>query len=140
MPVPAEYQQATKQFTDFLVDVRDNAGLWSTHAAYTMTQGVLLAFRRRVSTQEALDFANLLPVGLRALFVLDWKIDAEMVPFESREKMTDEVKSLRANHNFSPDSAISDVAMALRRHVDPRALDEYLAKLSDCGRDFWKTE
>ena len=77
MPVPAEYERASAQFYDYLVDVRDTAGLWSTHVAYTMTQGVFQVFRRRLSTKEAIAFANILPICLRALFVSDWDINEE---------------------------------------------------------------
>ncbi len=44
VPVPAEYERASAQFYAYLVDARDNAGLWSTHVAFTMTQGVLQTF------------------------------------------------------------------------------------------------
>lgn len=52
--------------------------------------------------------------------------------------MTREVQSLRAAHNFAPDTAIRDVAVALRKHVDESRLDGVLAALSDAARDFWK--
>jgi len=137
MPVPAEYERASAQFYDYLVDARDTAGLWSTHTAYTMTQGVLQAFRRRLSTQEAIAFANVLPICLRALLVSDWDTEEERRPFESRETMTAEVQSLRAEHNFSPDTAIRDVSHALRRHVDEEAFDSLLAQLPEGAADFW---
>lgn len=137
MPVPAEYQRARDDFYAFLADAREEAGLWSTHVAYTMTQSVFQVFRRRVSTEQALAFANILPVGLRALFVADWDVNERKKPFESIEAMTEEVKALRPNHNFSPDTAIRDVAAALRRHVDERALDRVLAGCPDGAGAFW---
>ena len=129
MPVPLEYKRASEKFTDYLVDARDTAGLWSTHVTYTMTQSVFQVFRRRLSTQDAIDFANVLPVCLRALFVTDWDIDEKKRPFESRQIMTREVKSLREKHNFSTETAIRDVAEALRRHVDKEAFDKVLEQL-----------
>ncbi len=138
MPVPAEYERASARFYDFLVDARDLAGLWSTHASYTMTQGVLQVFRRRITARQAIDFANILPIGLRALFVTDWDIDEERKPFGSREEMTEEVRRLREAHNFSPDTAISDVAKALRRQVDDVALDALLARCPEGATDFWR--
>lgn len=137
MPVPAEYQRATDDFYAFLVDARDEAGLWSTHVTYTMVQGVFQVFRRRLSTEQALAFANILPVGLRALFVADWDIREPKKPFEQPEKMTQEVKALRPAHNFSTETAIRDVAAALRRHVDEKALDRVLANLPEGARAFW---
>lgn len=137
MPVPAGYQRATAEFYDYLVDARDTADLWSTHVTYTMTQGVFQVFRRRLSTQDAIAFANILPICLRALFVTDWNVDEEKKLFESREIMTREVKLLRENHNFATETAISDVAKALRRNVDEKAFDKLLAQLPEGAVEFW---
>ena len=137
MPVPAEYERASAQFYEYLVDARDTAGLWSTHVTYTMTQGVFQVFRRRLSTKDAIAFANVLPICLRALFVTDWDTDEERKPFTDREAMTAEVKLLREEHNFSTDTAIRDVARALRRHVDGEVFDALLAQLPDGAVEFW---
>lgn len=137
MPVPAEYERASAQFYAFLVDARDEADLWSTHVAYTMTQGVFQVFRRRLSTAEAIEFANLLPIGLRALFVTDWNVDEPRLDFGDREALTAEVRALRPDHNFSPDEAIRCVAKALRRRVDAEAFDALLARLPPGAVDFW---
>lgn len=56
MPVPAEYQRATDDFYKLLTDARDSAGLTTTNQAYTMVQGVLQAFRRRLEVNEAIRF------------------------------------------------------------------------------------
>ena len=138
MPVPAEYERASDRFYEYLIDARDTAGLWSTHVTYTMTQGVFQTFRRRLSTQEAIAFANVLPVCLKALFVTDWDIDEPRKPFEAHEAMTKEVRLLRSEHNFSTDTAIRDVAIALRRHVDEAAFDRLLAQLPSGAVEFWK--
>ncbi|MBE9100289.1 DUF2267 domain-containing protein [Vacuolonema iberomarrocanum] len=137
MPVPADYQRASDQFYQYLVDARDIAGLWSTHVTYTMTQAVFQVFRRRLSTKDAIAFANVLPICLRALFVTDWDPDEPIKPFDSFEAMAEEVKSLRSEHNFSTETAIRDVARALRRHVDEEAFDRLLAKLPEGAMEFW---
>ncbi|MGV2831751.1 DUF2267 domain-containing protein [Myxosarcina sp. GI1(2024)] len=138
MPVPLEYERASDRFYDYLVDARDTAGLWSTHVTYTMTQGVFQTFRRRLSTEDAIAFANVLPICLRSLFITDWNTDEPIAPFEEREVMMQEVKSLRSEHNFSTDTAIRDVASALRRHVDESAFDRLLDKLPVGAVEFWK--
>lgn len=140
MPVPAEYERASAKFYDYLVDARDTAELWSTHVTYTMTQGVFQVFRRRLSTNDAIAFANVLPICLRALFVTDWDINEEKKPFVSREEMTREVKSLRKEHNFSTETAIRDVSKALRRHVDEEAFDNLLSQLPEGAAEFWEHE
>lgn len=138
MTTPPEYRRASQDFEDFLTDARDAAMLQTTHQAYTMAQGVLLAFRRRLDVRQALAFADVLPPVLRAIFVADWDIDAPPLPFGDRAAMTREVQALRPDHNVSPDSAIRDVALALRRRVDPAALDRVLATLPPGAADFWR--
>lgn len=140
MPVPAEYERASDQFYKYLVDARDTAGLWSTHVTYTMTQGVFQVFRRRISTKDAIAFANVLPVCLRALFVTDWDLEEPRREFESIDEMNREVKKLREAHNFSTDNAIGHVAKALRRHVDEESLDRLLDSFPGGAKEFWETE
>ena len=110
MPVPSEYARASDHFYSLLVDARDAAGLGSTHQAYTMLQGVLQVFRRRLDVGDAVRFASVLPPLVRALFVADWDVDEPRRKFGSRVGMTEEVRSLRAAHNFAPGTAIRDVA------------------------------
>lgn len=137
MPVPIEYKTASRDFVEFLTDVRKEAGLWSTHAAYTMVQGVFQTFRRRISVEEAIAFANVLPCGLRALFVADWDPGEPRRPFTTRREMNDEVRALRAKHNFATDTAISDVARVLWARVDEAGLRSVLAGLPDGCAQFW---
>lgn len=137
MPVPVEYARASVQFYDYLVDVRDIGGLWSTHVAYTMTQSVFQVFRRRLSTNDALAFANILPICLRALFVTDWDTSEETKIFADRDIMNQEVKLLRTEHNFSPETAIQQVA-PLRKHVDESVFDQLLSQLPAGAVNFWQ--
>lgn len=103
-----------------------------------MTQGLLQTVSRRLSTRESIAFANMLPICLRALFVTDWDPDEERRTFEGCETMALEVKALRAGHNFSTETAIRDVAGALRRHVDEESFDEFLSQLPEDAMKFWK--
>lgn len=138
MPVPSEYQRATDHFYKFLLDARDTSKLGSTHQTYTMVQGVLQTFRRRLSIKDAIIFAGVLPPLLRAIFVSDWDIDEPWRPFEDRTVMTKEVQALRGDHNFAPDTAIKDVAGALRRNIDEAEFDRVLAGLPEGSMEFWK--
>lgn len=138
MTIPAEYQRASVEFERFMVDARDLAGLATTNMAYNMVVGVLHVFRRRLSVQEALRFAGVLPAVLRAIFVSDWDTEQPQLAFGDRASMTGEVKQLRQAHNFSPETAIHDVALALRRHVDPQELDRVLASLPPQAQAYWR--
>lgn len=138
MTMPMEYRQAAADFDRFILDVREIAGLQTTDQAYTMVQAVLQTFRRRLEIAEALLFANVLPPVLRALFVADWDLEEPMVPFSGRRAMTLEVRELRGDHDASPDSAIADVAAALRRNVDEAKLDRVLGRLPQGAGDFWR--
>ena len=138
MPVPREYQRATDEFQAFLASARDAAALGSTHQAYTMTQGVLQTFRRRLELADAVRFASVLPGLVRALFVAEWDPAEPRRPFEDRAAMTREAQRLRPDHNLAPDSCIRDVARALRRHLpDEAAFERVLATLPPGARDFW---
>lgn len=138
MPVPSEYQRATDDFYKLLIDARDVAGLTTTNQAYTMVQGVFQTFRRRLQLAQAIQFLTALPVGARALFVADWDVDEPKRPFEDRAVMTKEVQALRPEHNFAPETAIRDVARALRRNVEETAFERVLCMLPDAAREFWR--
>jgi uncharacterized protein (DUF2267 family) len=138
MPVPTEYQRATDDFYKLLTDARDSAGLTTTNQSYTMVQAVLQVFRRRVEVNEAIQFLSVLPVGVRALFVADWDVNEPKRPFEDRAAMTMEVRELRAEHNFAPETAIHDVATALRRNLDEPAFNRVLATLPHGAAEFWQ--
>src|SRR4051812_46969652 len=129
MPVPMEYRLASQTFERFLAEVAEETGLGTRNQAFTTTEGVLQCFRRRLNVSDAIAFAQVLPAMLRALFVQDW--DSTSKPAETWDvgAMTAELKALRVNHNFSPDSAIKDVARTVRRYVDADAFDRCLEKL-----------
>lgn len=137
MPVPMDYRLASQDFDRFLAEVAEQTGLATRNQAYTTTQGVLLCFRRRLSLSEAITFAQVLPAMLRALFVMDWDPQEPRVACWDRDVMTAEVKRLRVDHNFSPDTAIENVARVLRGHVDPAAFARCLATLPPEAGPFW---
>jgi uncharacterized protein (DUF2267 family) len=138
MPMPNEYQRVGEDFDAFLLAVVDATGLATRNQAYTTTEGVLHAFRRRLAMRDALRFANVLPPVIRAIFIADWSLNEPILPFATRETMTLEVKQLRRDHNFSPDTAIRDVAKALRRSVDEKKFDAMLATLPQGAKAFWE--
>ncbi len=138
MPVPPEYERASTQFYDFLHAAKENADLQTTNQAYTMTQGVLRAFRRRLTFQQAILFANELPLLLRALFVTDWDLEEKQLPFAEVETMTKEVQALRADHNWSPPNSIAAVAKALERYVYPDSFAATLERLPPGAKEFWR--
>lgn len=138
MPIPMEIQYASRDFEAFLADAQAEAGLPTRNPTYTMVQGVLLVFRRRLTPRQALAFADVLPPVLRAIFVEGWDVDRPPVPFAPRDALAREVQDLRRDHNFAPDTAIGDVARALRRHVDAGAIDRVLARLPPEAAAFWE--
>lgn len=137
MPYPREYQRASDDFAAFLEDLRHASMYASPHQAYTTVQAVFQAFRRRVSLGDGIRFAAALPAGLRALFVADWDPEEPRRPFETRERMTDEMRQLRAGHNFVENDSIAVVAVAVWRHADPERLAPVLAAMPREAREFW---
>ncbi|TCT06795.1 DUF2267 domain-containing protein [Aquabacter spiritensis] len=138
MPIPLELQHASEDFERFLADARDTSGLATRNQTYTMVEGVLHTFRRRLTPAEAIDFAQVLPPVLRAIFVADWDITSAPVPFCDRAGLTREVKGLRRHHNFAPETCIADVSAALRRATDGAALDAVLDRVGPAAAEFWR--
>jgi uncharacterized protein (DUF2267 family) len=58
--------------------------------------------------------------------------------FRDRAVMAKEAQSLRLLYNFAPETAIHDVAIALRRNLDETALDRILATLPQGAMQFWQ--
>ncbi|MBK1686546.1 DUF2267 domain-containing protein [Rubrivivax gelatinosus] len=137
MPPPFEYQNPTLQFERFLVAARDHAGLATTNMAWNMVVGVLHTFRDHLTLEQAVDFAQVLPPVVRALFTEDWDPRRSPTPFGSRAELLAEVRAVRREHNFSPDHAIEAVARALREQIDPSAFQRALAALPPPARDYW---
>ena len=135
--IPAQYMSAREDFERFLYAARDESGLVSINQTYTMVEGVFRAFRRRLALREAILFSNVLPPGIRMLFVADWDPDERRGAFEDREAMTVEARGLRELHNFAPATCIHDTAFALRQCVNEARLDAVLAELPPGAHEFW---
>lgn len=143
MPMPAEYWNASKDFESFMQDVRDTCMLQTHHQAYHTARAVLHVFRSHLSVNQALAFADVLPPVTRAIFVEGWRPDGSNGTrgFPDRGELHREVKSVRRDHNLAPDTAIADVAAALRRSsVDKRALDNILKGFPEGAVEFWCTD
>ena len=140
MTIPMEFQHASEEFEAFLRDAQDASGLTTRNQTYTMVQAVLQTFRRRLEIRDAIRFAAVLPPILRALFITDWDPDEPKRSFTSRTDFTREVQSLRRDHNFSPETAIHDVAVALRRWVAKETFDGILDQLPPGAADFWRIQ
>jgi uncharacterized protein (DUF2267 family) len=132
-----EYSTASDSFNRFLLDAAGEADLVTRHQAYTMVEGVLRAFGRRLDAAEAIRFAQVLPPLLRSLFIGGWMPGEPRAGFVDRAALSQEVQALRRHHNLSPDSAIANVAATMRRHVDPAAFDCCLDTLPTGARAFW---
>lgn len=136
MPMPWTYRQASREWQAFLSDTKDAMGLTSDNACYTAVEGVLRAFRRRLTLQQALDFAQVLPAVLRAVFVADWQV-ALPVEVGTRNDWTTEAKALRPHHNLTPNTCVEANALGLRKSVRQEDLDRVLATLPAFAAEFW---
>jgi len=137
MPVPFEYQNTSLEFERFMVDARDLAGLATTNMAWNMVVGVLHAFRSRLTVKQALLFADVLPPVVRAIFIENWNTDEPVRQFTAGTELLAQVRSVRPEHNFSPENAVAAVAQALRKHVDNEAFDRVLLTLPAGAKEFW---
>lgn len=138
MPMPWTYRQATREWQAFLADARAAMDLSSDNTTYTAVEGVLRAFRRRLTPEQAIDFAQVLPAVLRALFVADWHLAAP-VPPGTRADWTAEARALRPHHNLTPQNCVEATALALRNAIRRDDLDRVLARLPAFAAEFWST-
>lgn len=137
MPMPLEYRQASADFDAFMKDLVATSMIQTSHQAYTMLQAVLQVFRDRLTVDQAIAFANVLPPVLRAIFVSDWDTEAPVKPFVDRDALMKEVRAFRHDHNLSTDTALEDVTVVIRRHVDQAAFERILNTLPPDARRFW---
>ncbi|WP_415403198.1 DUF2267 domain-containing protein [Tateyamaria sp. SN3-11] len=138
--MPWTYRHASKEWRAFLDDAKERMSLQSDNMAYTAVDAVLQVFRRRLTAQQGLDFASVLPAVPRAIFVHGWDVTASPVPFAARDALTQEVRQIRANHNLTPDNAIEAVAWAIRRHTNKRDFERVLARLPDGAVAYWHVD
>lgn len=139
MPMPWTYRHASQEWKAFLADAQDAIGTPSDNSTFTAVEGVLHAFRNRLTPQQAIDFAQILPSILRALFISDWRLDQPILPAGSRADWTTEAQNLRANHNFAPETVVAGTALALRKSVHYADLERVIATLPAFAAEFWST-
>ncbi|WP_421722915.1 DUF2267 domain-containing protein [Bauldia sp.] len=135
--MPNAYRHASQDFDRFMRDAQEALGSVTSNTTYTTVQSVFHVFRRRLTLEQAIAFAGVLPAVLCAIFVQDWDPREQRRPFAARSVMEAEVKSIREHHNFSPDGSIDAVADVLRRHVDVRRLRVVLATISPEALRYW---
>ncbi|MEZ5953882.1 MAG: DUF2267 domain-containing protein [Hyphomonas sp.] len=137
MPVPPEYLRVGEFFSDFLLAVREETSLATRHQSYTCLQGVLIVFRRRLTPEQILTFAQILPPAVASIFIDGWSPEEFTPEWGTRDTLTREVRHLRQHHNFAPDTAIADVARALRRTIGAETLDAALERLGPEAAAYW---
>lgn len=138
MPLPKQYLTASADFERYIEAMRERTMIDSRNVLYTTTQAVFQVFRRRVSTADALAFANALPPVLCAMFVSDWNVDEPQRSFADQANMTREVGDLRRHHNFTTETSIADVAFCLWAVVDRSDFEHMLGQLPADAAAFWK--
>ena len=112
--------------------------LESDNMAYTALDGVFHVFR--VTAEQGLRFASVLPSVPRAIFVAGWQPEVPPASWAPRDALTREAQALRPDHNLTPDNCIEAVAWALRRAIRGPDWDRALAALPPEARDFWRVE
>ncbi|MGL4237099.1 DUF2267 domain-containing protein [Tabrizicola sp.] len=140
MPMPWTYRHSSKEWRAILDDLKDRMDIISDNMAYTAMDGVLQVFRRRLTAQQGLDFASVLPAIPRAVFVAGWLVEDPPAAFATREELTREVKKVRQNHNLTPDNAIEATAWTLRRYINHADLERVLSLLPEGAMQFWHVD
>lgn len=63
MPTPWTYRHAGREFRGFLDDAKERMSLESDNMTYTAVDAVFQVSRRRLTAQQGLDFAGVLPTS-----------------------------------------------------------------------------
>jgi len=140
MPMPWTYRHAAKEWHAFLSDVKERMCVDSDNVAYTALDAVFQVFRRRLTAQQGLDFASVLPSVLRAIFVNGWDVTKPPVPFSERSALIKEFQQVRVNHNLTPGNAIEATAGAIRRCTNKQDFERVLAQMPIEARAFWHVD
>ena len=136
MPMPYTYRHASAEFRLFLATAGAAMALGSDNSTFTAAEAVFLCFRRRLTPDQALRFADILPAVLRAIFLARWH-PAPPRPWGSRQDQIAECKALRPHHNLTPDTCIDAVAEALTTQVPAADLAAVLADIGPEAQAFW---
>lgn len=137
MTRPIGYERADASFEALLIALRDALGLSTTHQTFTTLQAVLLVFRKRLSPEHCLRFAAELPPLLRALFIEGWQETEHVPSFPQGAALDAEIRTLRPEHNFTPDGAAPIVTATIRHHLGDAVLERALAALPAEAKAFW---
>lgn len=92
-----------------MVNARDNAGLVTTNMAWNMVVGILYAMRKRLTPEQVFCFADQLPPAVRGLFQEGWLLGGLVADVGTEDQLLADVRSIRTQHNFSPDNALQAV-------------------------------
>ncbi len=136
MPMPWTYRHPEKEWQGFLDDIREILGTASSNVAYTAAEGVLTAFRRRLTPHQVLDFADALPCIVRSLFLQGWRMEAP-TSWGSAGDYVAEAKALRRDHNFAGDRVVEAVSYALHRAMGAEKLRDVLGRIGPEATAFW---
>lgn len=137
MPMPWTYRHPETEWRGFLEDIREILDTPSSNVAYTAAEGVLTAFRHRLTPEEALAFADALPCVIRALFVQGWRMEKPR-PWASRDDYAAEARALRRDHNFAGERVVEAVSYGLHRAIGADRLRKALAAIGPEAQAFWE--
>ena len=137
MPMPYNYRHASAEWRQFLDIAKDEMALDSDNSTFTAIEGVMHCFRNRLTLDQALRFADLLPAVPCEIFVANWH-PCPPVPWGGRADQITEAKALRPHHNLTPANCIEATAIALRATVPAPDFDHLLAAIGTGAQDFWR--
>lgn len=135
--MPWTYRHPEKEWHGFLEDIREILGTPSSNVAYTAAEGVLIAFRCRLTPVQVMEFADDLPCVVRALFLQGWRLQSSR-PWGTQTDYVAEAKSLRRDHNFAGDHVLEAVSFALHRAMGVDRLETAVARIGPEAAEFWR--
>lgn len=117
MTQPFDVLYASRQYQDWLADLKARAMLATHNQAQAMFRAVLHGLRRTMTTDQTLNFADALPPLRRGIFLEGWRPSSAQASPKADDVLRDVVQDLSAHH-APPDTIVTDVIAVLAAHLE----------------------
>ena len=126
MTIPADVLYGSKQFQEWLSELKEKAYLATHNQSYAMLRAVLHELRGHQTVAQAAAFGDALPPLVRGIFYENWRPLEPPAQLRTQQEFVDAVTRRLAPHHVPPDSIVSDVLGLLARRTD--AVDRAVAR------------
>jgi len=127
MTIPADIQFASKQFDEWLGELKESAFLSTHNQGYAMLRAVLHELRDRLDVMQTAAFADGLPALIRGILYDGWRPAEAPAQLPTSHEFSDAVIRRLSPHHVPPETIVGDVFAMIARHTDAGRLAAALA-------------